>query len=138
MWDTKSRYIYIIFSERLVSAKTNVHVFISAFLSFFFFFFQRMNNKFIVQRQKLLFMHCSNTVHVLQQYCSHIKNIKNGSHGTFHIFKNYFATVFSVFSFSNNKFNPNGLKDQHTTVRTHILYTFKSKTIKLIKIIETP
>ena len=26
--------------------------------------------------------------------------IKNGSHGTIHIFKNYFATVFSVFSFN--------------------------------------
>ena len=31
------------------------------------------------------------------------KNIKNGSHGTIHIFKNYFVTVFSVFSFSKNK-----------------------------------
>ena len=36
--------------------------------------------------------------------------IKNGSHNTIHTFKNYFATVFSVsvFSFSKNKFNPNG------------------------------
>ena len=34
--------------------------------------------------------------------------IKNGFHGTIHTFKNYFAIVFSVFSFSNNKFNPNG------------------------------
>ena len=41
------------------------------------------------------------TVHAL-------KNIKNGSHSTIHTFKNYFATVLSVFSFSNNKFNPNG------------------------------
>ena len=51
----------------------------------------------------VLFMYCSNTVYAL-------KNIKNGSHGTFHTFKNYFATVFqfSVFSFSNNKLNPNG------------------------------
>ena len=56
---------YITLCERLVSAETNVHVFISAFLSFFFFFFQRMNSKFIVQRQKLLFMHCSSTVYVL-------------------------------------------------------------------------
>ena len=45
--------------------------------------------------------HCSSTVHAL-------KNIKNGSHGIIHTFKIYFATVFSVFSFSNNKFNPNG------------------------------
>ena len=36
--------------------------------------------------------------------------IKNGSHDTIHIFKNYFATVFSVsiFSFNKNKINPNG------------------------------
>ena len=35
--------------------------------------------------------------------------IKNGSHGTIHTFKNYFATVFSVFSFQfqQNKFYPN-------------------------------
>ena len=36
------------------------------------------------------------------------KNIKNGSHGTIHTFKNYFATVFSVFSFSKNKLYLNG------------------------------
>ena len=33
--------------------------------------------------------------------------IKNWSHDTIHIFKNYFVTMFSVFSFSNNKFNSN-------------------------------
>ena len=35
--------------------------------------------------------------------------IKNGSHSTIYIFKNYFATVFSIsiFSFSKNKLNPN-------------------------------
>ena len=35
--------------------------------------------------------------------------IKNGSHSTIHTFKNYFATVFSVFSFQfqQNKFYPN-------------------------------
>ena len=36
------------------------------------------------------------------------KNIKNGSHGTIHTFKIYFATVFSVFSFSKNKLYPDG------------------------------
>ena len=49
----------------------------------------------------ILFITVHSTVHVL-------KNIKNESHGTFYTFKNYFATVFSIFSFSNNKFNPNG------------------------------
>ena len=46
-------------------------------------------------------MYYSSTVHVF-------KNIKNESHDTIHTFKNYFATIFSVFNFSNNKFNPNG------------------------------
>ena len=51
-------------------------------------------------------MHCSWThkFHFLSIFF-----IKNGSHGTIHIFKNYFATVFSVFSFQfqQNKFYPN-------------------------------
>ena len=34
--------------------------------------------------------------------------IKNGSHNTIHIFKNYFVTVFSIFSFQQNKRYPNG------------------------------
>ena len=40
----------------------------------------------------ILFIIVYSTVHAL-------KNIKNGSHGTIHIFKIYFATVLSVFSF---------------------------------------
>ena len=48
-----------------------------------------------------LFIYYACTVHVF-------KNIKNESHDTIHTFKNYFATIFSVFNFSNNKFNPNG------------------------------
>ena len=39
-----------------------------------------------------LFTHCAYTVHVL-------KNIKNEFRDTIYTFKNYFATVFSVFSF---------------------------------------
>ena len=69
-------------------------------LAFFFFSTHEQYNH-MKQRQKLLFMHCSSTVHVF-------KNIKNGSHDTIHTFKNYFATVFLIFSFSNNKFNSNG------------------------------
>ena len=33
--------------------------------------------------------------------------IKNRSHSTIHIFKNYFATMFSVFRFQQNKLYPN-------------------------------
>ena len=34
--------------------------------------------------------------------------IKNESHGTIHTFKNDFTTVFSIFSFQQNKWYPNG------------------------------
>ena len=83
----------------------------SRFLLFFFFFFFSAFVDFGGQILLLwtvyaLFTHCACTVHVL-------KNIKNGSHDTIYTFKNYFTTVFSVFSFqfsvfSNNKLNPNG------------------------------
>ena len=32
----------------------------------------------------------------------YFKNIKQGSHGIIYTFKNYFATVFSIFNFRNN------------------------------------
>ena len=35
--------------------------------------------------------------------------IKNGSHDTIYIFKNYFATMFLIFSFQQNKRYPNKL-----------------------------
>ena len=40
-----------------------------------------------------------NTVHTLFNTVHVLKNIKNRSHDTIYTFKNYFATVFSVFSF---------------------------------------
>ena len=44
-------------------------------------------------------MYCVCTVYILFMY---FKNIKHGSHGTIHTFKNYFAIVFSIFNFRNN------------------------------------
>ena len=74
----------------------------SRFLLFFFFFFSAFvdfgGQILLLWTVYALFTHCAYTVHVL-------KNIKNGSHGTIYTFKNYFVTMFSVFS--NNKFNPN-------------------------------
>ena len=77
---------------------------IFAFLSFFFFFpatcfdFSAVNSAH---------MHCSQVPQI-----SLFSNffIKNGFYSTIHTFKNYFATVFSVFSiqFQQNKFYPNG------------------------------
>ena len=60
--------------------------FLPAFVDFWETNFTVINSKFTV------YMHCADTVHIL-------KNIKNGSHSTIYTFKNYFATVFSVFSF---------------------------------------
>ena len=44
------------------------------------------------------FMYCSHTVHGTHNHFIQEKNIKNGSHGIIHIFKNYFATMFLVFN----------------------------------------
>ena len=76
------------------------------FLFFLFFFLAREQWSHLSSlcRDKNHYLytvhHCLHTVHTL-------KNIKNGSHSTIHTFKNYFATVLSVFNFSNNKLNPN-------------------------------
>ena len=67
---------------------------------FFFFFFQRvwiatalfMHVDSLCKRQSALFTGPTTTLFKK-------KNIKNGYHGTIHSFKNYFATMFSVFSF---------------------------------------
>ena len=69
-----------------------------AFSVFFFFFFSctwtvKSHDFTVYETKKILFMHYLYTVH--------------RSHNTIYIFKNYFATIFSVFNFSNNKFNPN-------------------------------
>ena len=71
----------------------------------------RRRQNLLFMRQMSLFTHYSGTTYVL--FIGPIvtlfrKNIKNGSHGIIYTFKNYFTTVFSVFNFSNNKFNPNG------------------------------
>ena len=85
-----------------------VHVFIFTFSVFFFLpaFVDFGGQILLLWTVYALFTHYVYTVHIL-------KNIKNGSHDTIYTFKNYFATVFSVFSFqfsvfSNNKLNSNG------------------------------
>ena len=67
------------------------------FLFFFFFFwctrFSFLETKCTVY---ILFMHCLRIVHGTHNY--YIQGKKNGSHRTIHTFKNYFTTVFLVFS----------------------------------------
>ena len=50
----------------------------------------------------------------------------HGSHDIIHTFKNYFATVFSVFSFRNNNFNPNGPKVMFVQILVEEFLSFKS------------
>ena len=66
----------------------------------FFLFSLRMNNNITW----FYYAGNKNTIHALFMYYS---RIVYGSHDTIHTFKNYFVTVFSVFSFSKNKFNLN-------------------------------
>ena len=82
---------------------------------FLFLFLSRVSMG--LEQLQLLFMHCSWTVAATFDnspvnsalvHCSRVSHtlifshffIKNGPHDTIHTFKNYFATVFSVFSFS--------------------------------------
>ena len=66
-------------------------------LNFFFFFTRVRETNFTIH---ILFTHYSHTVHKTHShFIQENKNKnKNGSYGTIHTFKNYFATVFSVFS----------------------------------------
>ena len=61
--------------------------------TFFFFFF------FLAREHEVTVYILFSTVHALFSTVHVLKNIKNGSHDTIYTFKNYFATVFSVFSF---------------------------------------
>ena len=67
--------------------------------SLFFFFFSRDWWLFCMNNAPV---HCS-----WDPQTSLFNNflIKNGSHGTIHTFKNYFATIFSVFNFQLLVFN---------------------------------
>ena len=75
----------------------------STFLPFFFFFFfaftHLRRDRFYCSETFLLFIHCFVTVHHCSSTVHILKNIKNGSHDTIYTFKNYFATVFLIFSF---------------------------------------
>ena len=75
---------------------------VSFFLSFFSFFFSREFLWLLAFPVGLV--HCSRD---LQTSFFNKIFIKNGFHDTIHIFKNYFASVFSVFSFQQNKRYPN-------------------------------
>ena len=76
--------------------RVSVWIEINATFSFprFFFFFL-----FLCMNSNLAWVHCLHTVYHCLYTVYILKNIKNGSHGIINTFKNYFATVLSVFSF---------------------------------------
>ena len=92
------------------------------FLFFFFFWFSRVSRSnaatihalFMNSSRICWLFHCEQCTRALfiDPQISLFSNffIKNGSHGTIHTFKNYFATMFSVFNFQfqQNKFYSNG------------------------------
>ena len=78
------------------------------------FFSKRMNSNWIVHAHGFFVQETKCTFQALFTHCIWDpqpfyleNNIKNGSHGTFHTFKNYFPTIFSVFSFQQIKMYPN-------------------------------
>ena len=85
----------LIYSVRLGFASVRPRFSVHVFYLFFFFLpaFVNFGRQYLLLwTMYTLFTHCAYTVYVL-------KNIKNWSHDTIYTFKNYFATVFSIFSF---------------------------------------
>ena len=74
-------------------------------LCFFFFFFPE---RVFALGDKNIVHALLSTIYVLFSIDHRLKNIKNKSHHTIHIFKNYFATVFLIFNFNKNKLYSNG------------------------------
>ena len=73
----------------------------SAFLRLHFSFFFSM---------RFLLFETNNTIHHYSRDSQPLYSkiyIKNGSYGTIHIFKNHFATIFSIFNFNKNKLYSN-------------------------------
>ena len=85
-----------------------LYVFHFTFPFFHFFFFSaRMNSNCTVHAHGFTVQETKCIVHCTQNHFVQKTNIKNRYHGTIHSFKNYFVTVFSVFSFQLNKLYPN-------------------------------
>ena len=114
---SSARHLYCSFGSDLIGICVfQAHIFSSFFFqigvcvfqarvfSFFFFFIATVVDQVFCEQ-------CTRTLFIDPQ-TSVFSNffIKNDSYGTIHTFKNYFTTVFLVFSFQfqQNKFYPNG------------------------------
>ena len=71
----------------------------STFLVSLFFFSTRMNSNYTFHAHGFIVQETKCTVHKTYNHFVQKTNIKNWYHGTIHSFKNYFVTVFLVFSF---------------------------------------
>ena len=99
-------------------------VFAFAFLFFFFFF----SIRFLLFETNDTIHHCSQDPQPL--YLK--KNIKNGPHSTISILKNYFVTVFSVFSFNKNKLYQNRPLSPLYNVVTNYFHNWRDKLLNHI------
>ena len=106
---------YVLVWIALISAASG---FPHIFFFFFLFFSAAMVDRSSVNSA---FVHCSRTSQTLL-FINFF--IKNGSHSTIYTFKNYFATVFSVFSFQfqQNKFYPNKPYIKHSSHNIDVFY----------------
>ena len=104
-WKVSCYCILWVLNNYSISHKLSIWIgLISCVSAIFFFWCTRFS-----QRQSVMFMHCSYIVHGTHNHFILKKKIKNESHDIIHTFKNYFVTVFSVFSFQQNKLYSNGL-----------------------------
>ena len=113
-------YIYNFFCEHqlfacLDWAYCSSAFWVSQFFYFILFFLARMKSNRIVHAHGFYLQESKCTFRALftsdlwdPQPLYFEKKIKNGSHSTIHIFKNYFAAIFFVFSFQQIKLYPNG------------------------------
>ena len=115
-------------SIHLDGAKKHLH------LSFTFFFFFLRKAFYVFRYGIMLFQWVSCNVYRTHKYfIQEKKNFKIGSHNTIHTFKNYFVTIFSIFSKINSI-----QTDLSTTLPSVFMgvITFKSVRMK-IKIISS-
>ena len=108
-----------------------VYVYVSAFFFFYFFTLKRYCSSLLwtvavtFDREQYIYaLFMDPQITLFNNFF-----IKNGSHGTIYNFKNYFATVFSVFSFQfqQNKFYPN--RPEITQMFHRFIYLFKQNNV---------
>ena len=106
-WKVSCYCILWVLNNYSISHKLSIWIGLISCASAFFILFFLMHAFQLETKCNIyaLFIHCLWDPQLLY---FEKKKIKNGSHDIIHTFKNYFVTVFSVFSFQQNKLYPNG------------------------------